>query len=202
MQRGEVGLSLSRAKECERLGGTQEQAIASWCAPAVGTPNWRITRTGISGMVSARSSIRWCAPFVYAISLAIYIQAPLGCGSGRATAPQPTANERINRLKNLYFLYVEKNRKGPPDEAALREFGQKLSETERADRGIGNDLEGIFTSPRDNKKFVVHYNIRIDPSQDRAIAWEDTGVGGKRVVALSQGYIVEYDDETLRGFKK
>jgi hypothetical protein len=110
--------------------------------------------------------------------------------------------DRISKLANLYRLYVEKNRKGPPSEEALREFGQKLSETERADRRIGNDLEGIFTSPRDNKKFVVRYNLKIDPSQDRAVAWEDTGVAGKRVVALSQGYIVEYDEETLNGFKK
>lgn len=143
----------------------------------------------------------------FSLLQAIVLAAPVvallvGCAGTRASAPAPDAQDRISKLANLYRLYVEKNKKGPPTEDALREFGQKLSETERTDRRIGNDLEAIFVSPRDNKKFVVRYNMRIDPSQDRAIAWEETGVAGKRIVALSQGYIVEYDEETLNNFKK
>jgi hypothetical protein len=126
----------------------------------------------------------------------------IGCGGGASGATQPDAQHRISELFNLYRLYVEKNRKGPSNEEALREFGQKLSETERADRRIGNDLDIIFTSPRDNKKFVVQYNVKVDPSQNRAIVWEETGVGGMRLVALSIGYIVEYDDKMLKDVQK
>jgi len=153
-------------------------------------------------MAGARGLLRLTCVGGWGLAFLACFMTSVGCGSGKPTTEQPTANDRISKLANLYRLYVEKNKKGPPSEEALREFGQKLSETERADRRIGNDLEGIFTSPRDNRKFVVRYNMRIDPSQDRAVAWEDTGVNGKRVVALSQGYIVEYDEETLKDFKK
>ena len=87
-------------------------------------------------------------------------------------------------------------------EQALRDFGQKLTAQERADLLIGDDLEGIFTSPRDNEKFVVRYNARLDPSQSRAIAYESKGVNGLRYVALSIGYVVEYDEEQLKDYKK
>ncbi len=124
-----------------------------------------------------------------------------GCGSTAAPA-QEDGKDRINKLFNLYRAYVDKHRKGPPDEQSLRDFGAKLTSTERADRLIGDDLDGIFTSPRDNKKFVLRYNARIDPSQNKAVIWEESGVGGNRLVALSIGYVVEYDEATLKDYQK
>jgi hypothetical protein len=126
----------------------------------------------------------------------------LGCGSSQATGSQPDVQDRLKKLFNLYKAYVDKNQKGPPSEQALREFGQSLSPQERADKLIPDDLESIFTSPRDNKKFIVQYNVRLDPSKNRAIAWEAEGKDGLRYVALSIGYISLYDDKTLNEAKK
>ena len=125
-----------------------------------------------------------------------------GCGGRAGAAAKPEAQDRINKLLQLYRAYVDRNKKGPPSEQALREFGQKLTPQERADLLIGDDLDGIFTSPRDNEKFVVRYNVKLDPSQSRAIAWEATGKDGLRYAALSIGYVVEYDEEQLKEYKK
>jgi hypothetical protein len=126
-----------------------------------------------------------------------------GCANNSgASGGQPDAQARLNSLYNLYRAYVEANRKGPPNEEALREFGQKMSPADRDARLIGEDLESIFVSPRDGKKFVVRYNLRIDPSQNKAVAWEETGVNGMRLAALSIGYVVEYDEQTLNDYKK
>jgi hypothetical protein len=126
-----------------------------------------------------------------------------GCaGRGGASSGQLDGQARLNSLFNLYRAYVDANRKGPPNEEALREFGQKMTPADREAKLIGDDLENIFVSPRDGKKFVVRYNVRIDPSQNKAVAWEETGVGGMRLVALSIGYIVEYDEQTLADYKK
>jgi hypothetical protein len=126
----------------------------------------------------------------------------LGCGRGRATT-EPEAKVRLTKVLRLYQVYVEKNRKGPPNEQALREFGQKLSPKERDEYLIGDDLDSIFTSPRDKQKYVVQYNVPLDPGgPPRAIAWEATGQGGMRFVALSIGYVEEYDDETFQQYKK
>ena len=123
-----------------------------------------------------------------------------GCGSS-ATA-EPDAKVGITKLLRLYQLYVEKNQKGPPDEQALRDFGKKLSPKERDEYLIGEDLESVFISPRDKQKYVIKYNARLDPSNMQAVAWEATGEGGMRFVALSNGYVEEYDEETLKQYKK
>ena len=136
-----------------------------------------------------------------AISMLALLAAVAGCGR-QIAPPEPEAKVRLQKLLQLYKVYVEKNKKGAPDEKALRDFGQKLTAKERDEYLIGEDLDGIFTSPRDNQKFVVVYNLRLDPSQSRAVAWEATGKGGNRFVALSMGYVEEYDEETFKEYKK
>jgi hypothetical protein len=124
-----------------------------------------------------------------------------GCGGGATSEPE--AKARLTKVLRLYQVYVEKNKKGPPSEQALREFGEKLSAKERDEYLIGDDLNGIFTSPRDNQKFVIAFNVKLDPSgPTRAVAWEATGQDGMRFVALSIGYVEEYDDETFKQYKK
>jgi len=54
-----------------------------------------------------------------------------------------------------------------------------------------------------DQKYVVRYNLKPDAGGvTRAVAWEATGQGGLRYVALSVGYVEEYDAETLRQYQK
>src|SRR5206468_7187419 len=98
--------------------------------------------------------------FVYSICGAVLAGCVLliGCGPSAAGGSKPDVLDRLKKLYNLYSAYIEKNQRAPASEDALREFGQKLPATERADRSIGDDLDTIFTSPRDGKKFIVRYN--------------------------------------------
>ena len=125
-----------------------------------------------------------------------------GCRSAPTGTTDPEAKLRLMKVLQLYQVYVDKHKKGPPNEQALREFGQKLSSKERDEYLIGDDLDNIFTSPRDNQKYVIQYNLKLDPGQTRAVAWEANGQGGMRFVALSMGYVEEYDDETFKQYKK
>jgi hypothetical protein len=150
---------------------------------------------------------RWPALAAFrtlALPLAAALLLPWASGCGRGSgSTEPEAKVRLTKLLRLYQLYAEKNKKGPPDEQALRAFGQKLSAQERDEYLIGDDLDGIFTSPRDNQKYVVRYNLKPDSGGvTRAVAWEAAGQGGLRYVALSVGYVEEYDDETLQQYKK
>jgi hypothetical protein len=124
-----------------------------------------------------------------------------GCGGG-ATATLPDARVRLTQLQRVYALYCEKNRRGPPNEQALREFRDKLTPAEKEAHLISDEVSDIFTSPRDNQKFEVKYGLRIDPAQNKALAWEATGKDGKRFVALTIGYVEEYDEQTLADYKK
>ena len=140
-----------------------------------------------------------CRQWLTWVLLACVVQPGYG---GSVAAPQSDAQDRLAKLMNLYRAYVEKNQKGPPSEEALREFGQKLPANERADRRIGDDLENIFVSPRDKQKFMVKYSIKPEPSVNRALAWEATGEKGMHWVALTIGYVVEYDETTLKQYTK
>jgi hypothetical protein len=126
----------------------------------------------------------------------------LGCGP-KIAPPEPDAKVRLTKFLRVYQVYVAKHRKGPPSESALREFGQKLSAQQRDEYLIGDDLDSIFTSPRDNQKYVVRYGLRLDPSASaRAVAWEACGQNGKRYVALSIGYVEEYDEQTFKEYSR
>jgi hypothetical protein len=124
-------------------------------------------------------------------------------GCGKSAPRELEAKVRLNKLLHLYQAYVEKNKKGPPNEEALRAFGHKLSPKERDEYLIGDDLDTIFISPRDNQKYIIKYNLMLDPgAASQAVAWEATSQNGRRFVALSMGYTEEYDDETFQQYKK
>jgi hypothetical protein len=125
----------------------------------------------------------------------------VGCRGGGQ--PEPEAKVRLTKLLHLYQVYVEKNKKGPPNEQALRSFGQKLSAQERDEYLIGDDPDNIFTSPRDQQPYVIRYNVKLEPGgPTRAVAWEANGQDGKRFVALTTGYVEEYDDQTFKEYNK
>jgi len=153
-------------------------------------------------MLGWGSTLRQRGALVIALCLLLTCLVVSGCGPSATPPPKPDAQDRLGKLYNLVRAYVEKNQKGPPNEEALREFGNKLSPEDRSARLIGDDLDSIFTSPRDNKKFVVRYNFKAEPSQNKAVAWEEVGQNGKHFVALSMGYVVEYDDATLAPYTK
>ena len=145
---------------------------------------------------------RLCGHLLICVGAAVSCSVSLGCGP-KVAPPEPDAKVRLTKLLRLYQVYVAKNRKGPPGESALREFGQKLSAQQRDEYLIGEDLESIFTSPRDNRKYVIRYNLKLDPGGSaRAVAWEADGKNGKRYVALSIGYVEEYDEQTFKEYSK
>jgi hypothetical protein len=146
------------------------------------------------------------------IGLAVFLCWNMGCGgSGGAGAGggaafdhgEPEGKARLAKVLRLYQVYSDKNKVGPPSEQALRDFGHKLSAKERDEYLIGDDLDNIFTSPRDNEKFVIRFSLKLQPGgATRAIAWEANGKDGKRFVALTTGYVDEYDEETFKEYSK
>jgi hypothetical protein len=148
----------------------------------------------------------WTASCGYLLASGYLIVALLlssGCRTRVVSSSQDEVKIRLAKLYNLCRAYEEKNRKPAPSEDALREFGHSLPSQERADRSIGDDLDSIFVSPRDKQKFVVQYNLKMNPAKNQALAWEAAGQNGARFVALTMGgYVAEYDEKTLNEAKK
>jgi hypothetical protein len=128
----------------------------------------------------------------------------MGCGGSKvAPTSDPEAKQRLDQLLRLYRTFVDKNKKGPPNEQALREFGQRMPPQEKDQLGIGEDVDKLFTSPRDKQKYVIRYDLKLGPSgPTRAVAWEAAGQNGKRFVALTVGYVEEYDEATFQEYRK
>lgn len=125
-----------------------------------------------------------------------------GCQSHTSGVTQTDTKTQIERLFNLYRAYVETKGKAPPNEQALKDFAKGLSEKEKMERLIGNDVEAIFVSPRDKEPFEVVYGQSLNPaSEPVAIIIEKVGMKGMRYAALSIGYSEELDEETLNGYR-
>ena len=128
---------------------------------------------------------------------------PVGCRKGPAPSSDPEVKQRLEKLFRLYRAYVDKHHKGPPNEQALREFGRNMTASEKDEHGVGEDVDTLFTSPRDQQPYVIQYNLNLAPGgPTRAVAWEATGQSGKRFVALTVGYVEEYDEETFNQYRK
>jgi len=133
--------------------------------------------------------------------LMIVVLGVLGCGSRKGTT-DPPAKVRLEKLFAYYQEYTRQNHKPPPNEQAFKDFLSSLPAEEKAIAHL-DDVDRFLISPRDHEKYVIRYGQVIAVGgATRAVAWEQTGVQGKRFVALSVGYVQECDEATFQSYKK
>jgi hypothetical protein len=126
-----------------------------------------------------------------------------GCGGRRVGTTDPEAKLRLERLLEVYQLYADQKQKAPPNEQALKEFIRKLPKEHKEALNLGDDVDSLLVSPRDGQKYQIRYNLPMSRSGDsRAVAWEQTGQGGKRFVALAMGYVEQYGEEEFKQLNK
>jgi hypothetical protein len=119
------------------------------------------------------------------------------------TTSDPVAKLQLERINDFYRQYMADKKAPPPDEKSFKEFIAKLPKERKQGFGMTDDLDKLFTSPRDNKKYTIRYNFKLSISGgSEALAWEETGENGKRFVALTMGYVEEYDQERFAEIKK
>jgi hypothetical protein len=104
-------------------------------------------------------------------------------------------------LAVFYGRYVTQHRgQAPPDADAFRKFIEALPQGELAAMHV-TDVGSIFTSPRDGQPYVVRYGVaQQGPSPTGAppVAYEQTGVGGRRCVAFALGQVEEVDERRFK----
>lgn len=103
---------------------------------------------------------------------------------------------QIQRMRNCYMMFMEiNNYKGPKDKEELVHFLQTHSEAiiRRERMGIADDeIEAIFVSERDGKPFKILWGL--DGVADHAVVFEETGIEGRRLVALGIPREVEKEE--------
>jgi hypothetical protein len=141
--------------------------------------------------------------FWAALLISLFLGTSPGCGDSDSGVTETDAKTRLTHVLQLYQAYVDTNRSGPPDAEALKQFAQSLTAEQREAYLLPEDLQTIWVSPRDNQPFVIEYGQNLQAGGDPfAIAWEAVGANGMRYVALSMGYVEEYDEATFSEYRK
>jgi hypothetical protein len=124
--------------------------------------------------------------------------AGVGCSG---TEGELTPGEKnLQTLSVMWGRYIQRNRgQSPPNEAEFKKFVKGMSKEELSGMGVDpNDIDKLFTSPRDNQPYGFAYRTPAStPGADGTmpmVIWEQTGVNGKRMVANSLGKIEEIDE--------
>lgn len=135
--------------------------------------------------------------FIICVTLALFS----GC-TGDRVASQVAAVSKTNlqKLSNIYSLYVVRNGyKGPKDEETFRDFLENDPSIEKniGYMGVGrDDFDKISISDRDNEPLLVRYGLKLPPmSPKQPQVLETVGVDGIRMVIMSNGDIVEVEDD-------
>jgi len=137
------------------------------------------------------------------LSLRLLVILGTGClafaaGCGGPSSPPPGQNN-LRDLAKYYGLYQGQNQgRTPPNEKQFKEFIQKKDAAVKPDE--------VFISPRDHEPYVVLYNLKLGPPDPvkgaPVVAYEKTGVGGKRMIARSTTAVEEVDEAKLKELVK
>ncbi|HEX3600733.1 MAG TPA: hypothetical protein VHU84_11360 [Lacipirellulaceae bacterium] len=142
-------------------------------------------------------------PLLAAIILAgLAFALAAGCSHKKFDRPTGVTPQRMEVLAACYSMYLGKHQGHfPPEESTLKTFIRSDCKYILSKHGI-SDAGSIFVSDRDNKPLEVTYAKGAGTREfgpETIIAHEETGVAGKRLVALGSGVVREFDAATLDG---
>jgi hypothetical protein len=161
------------------------------------------------GRVVGEIAIRSATRSRYSLVLVLCTVAVLfGCGRGDDPAARIAEmnNSNIRRVANLYNAFqLRKGMKGPKDKAEFTAFIQNEMSPVKLERMQVDktNIEGLFTSERDEQPFVIRYGVGGGLGSANAVVFEKEGVDGIRQVAFTNGTVEEMAaaqyDENLQG---
>lgn len=141
-----------------------------------------------------RHSVRHgqCVRVAAAFLLAAVISASAGCGGGKAA---PSGGGNLAMLNSLLINFANTHPgQLPKDEAELRAFIATKGDAWLMKAGVA-DAASLLTSSRDGQPFEIVYSGTDPRSVRGVIAYEQTGVDGKRHVGFRDGAVREVDEQ-------
>ncbi len=137
---------------------------------------------------------RWNSPPAFALFAFGALLVVAGCGSNQS--PVNDAGHGVVRLlASEYGRFVAARHTPPKDRQQFADFLQS-----RRDKLKGwgiQSVDELLTSPRDGQPMVVAYGKRGPAPPDHVdwVAYEQTGVSGKRLVADARGGVRKLTEE-------
>jgi hypothetical protein len=119
-----------------------------------------------------------------------------GCSSPQASPPTPQ-EMHLKQLAVFYGQYTGAHQgSGPRNQADFKAFI-----TQRAGGATAEDIDSLFVSPRDQKPYVIAYNVRLGAmpaGPPPVVAHEEIGVEGKHFAADALGGVEELEQVELK----
>lgn len=113
--------------------------------------------------------------------------ATIGCGGDG----QKAAQKEISHIRLLTNLYVKSERELGRSPANLEEFKSAIAKMDLSLEAMKlTSIDEVFVSDRDGQPLVIVYG----QSPNGVVAYEQTGVDGKRQVGFKLGNVEEADE--------
>jgi hypothetical protein len=130
--------------------------------------------------------------------LAALLAVQAGCGGSAGVEEEAST---LKPLAVLYGQYLGQHRGQPPaNEAEFKSYIEAQAAVLQQQYGL-SDINSFFVSSRDDKPYVILYGPLTGPpgpGGQPVFAYEQQGVGGRRLVASSLGAVEEVDEATFK----
>jgi hypothetical protein len=150
-----------------------------------------------SGLGAQRLRYQFCRRFAISLAslISLFVAAAGGCNErGRG---QDVHESNLRLVAVLYSQYSSAHGgEAPRDAYDFRKFVQSLG-PEVLERGGFAGLDELLMSGRDGKPFAIKYQSE-NWKLENAIAYEQLGVGGTRLVATELGGVSEITDDQFQ----
>jgi hypothetical protein len=145
----------------------------------------------------------FCRRCAVDLAVVLLLAGMAGCGG-----PDPLKSPAAARLKGLATMYLDfaaAQGTGPPNEEAFRKHLKKVERFVLEMNGVDpKAIDDSFISPRDKQPFVIIYGVgigQISGTSAPVVAYEKTGVNGRRLVAFANTKLDHVDDARLEELK-
>jgi hypothetical protein len=126
-----------------------------------------------------------------------------GCGGDDALKSPAAA--QLKGLATMYLDFAASKGTGPQSEEAFKKHLKSVEGFVLQGNGLDpKQIDAAFVSPRDKQPFVVLYGVgigRISGESAPLVAYEKTGVNGKRLVAFANTKLAHVDEAGLEELK-
>ena len=122
-----------------------------------------------------------------------------GCGGSRAAESPGSGKAVLDEVNRAYVGHLRTNRyRAPADEQEFKTILKQAGDAALKRAGVGT-VEQLLVSPRDSQPFVIKYGKDAGRLLERGVvAYEKTGVAGRRLVGFDLGFVKEVDEKEFK----
>ena len=131
-----------------------------------------------------------------AICVALMLILLAGCG-GSQSSGSTGESRHVRLLVGLYKMAARERGRPLTNDQDFKDYVNSRGPEWFKEVGV-SDVDELFTSERDGQPIVVVYGERPAGMAKDVIAYEQTGVDGKRMVGFDLGNVEEVDETRFR----